>query len=87
MLTSKQRKEIQERFKIPVDAYCPGTYWIASLDGESLMPTNEELAQIRSYIEFSIRRTYREYWIDAILSKPLPACEGHNTLILRRGIL
>ncbi len=85
MLAPEQRKEIQGRFKIPVDSSCPTTYWIVSIDGESSMPTNEELAQIKSYIEFSTRRTYIEGAARLILGKPLPACPGHNTLILRKG--
>jgi len=84
MLTDTQRKHIQ-KFHIPIDVYCPGTYWIVSLDCESMMPTDEELAQIKSYIEYSVRRTYQEYWVDVILNKPLSACSGHNTLILRKG--
>lgn len=85
MLTKAQRKRIQERFHIPVDSSCPSTYWIISIDGESQMPTVQELAQLRSYCGFIVRKIYREGWANKILEMPLPYCSGHNTTIFRKG--
>ncbi len=85
MLTPEQRREIQKRFKIPVDSSHPGTCWIVSIDCESLMPIDEELAQIKSYIEFAVRKIYLEGYAERIIIKPLPVESGHNTMILRKG--
>jgi hypothetical protein len=84
-LTENQRVRIQSEFRIPVDSTWPGTYWIICLDSESEMPTDDELAQIQSYLEFVIRRTYRESFARKLLEMPLPKCGGHNATILRKG--
>jgi len=86
MLGNTDRATIQDEFKVPVDSSHPGTYWIACLDYESFLPTNLELLQIRSFIEFSTKRTYREHYQTKILEKPLASCSGHNTLIFLKGL-
>ena len=85
MLTKTQIARIQGRFRIPVDAFCPGHYWIISIDRESLIPTDQELAQLSSYREFVVLKTYRETYGRQILKMPLPFVPGHNTAIFRKG--
>jgi len=83
-LTDEERAAI-EAFKIPVDSFNPGTYWIASIDSESVMPSEAELRMIRSYIDYAIRATYNETYQARILAKPFPAEGGHVTKIFRKG--
>lgn len=83
-LTEEQTRII-EALKIPVDSFNPGTYWISSIDRESVMPTAKELWMIQSYTEYVVRRVYNQTYQDRILSKPFPAEGGHNTVIFRKG--
>jgi len=85
-LTDEQRAVI-ESYKIPVDSFNPGTYWIASLCYESSMPTEAELRMIQSYIEYAIKHTYNEHYQELIQAKPFPACGGHVTKIFRKGAM
>jgi hypothetical protein len=83
-LTAEQTTAIKA-LKIPVDSFNPGTYWIASIDRESVMPTDSELRMIRSYIDYSIQATYNLTYQERILAKPFPAEGGHVTKIFRKG--
>lgn len=85
MLNGEQRIKIQKLYRIPVDAHVPGVYWIICLDGDSAMPTPEELVQLLSYREFLVLRLYREYHAKQILSMPLPYDSGHNTTIFLKN--
>lgn len=85
-LTSREADRVQKEFKIPVDSFNPGTYWVVSLDRESFMPTRKELLQLRSYCEFVARRIYSELYARDILNVDLPRCPGHNTSIFRKGL-
>ena len=86
MLTQEQREHIQGGFKIPVDSFCPATYWIISVDSESNMPTDEELRRLRSYCEFVVGKTYGPNNKRKILEeKDLPREAGYNTTIFRKG--
>lgn len=85
-LTDAEVLSIQNEFRIPVDSLCPGTYWIVSLDRESLMPTDAELRQIVSYREFVVQGLYGDgAYGQRILAKPLPKEAGHNTTIFCKG--
>lgn len=85
-LTDAERAAI-EALKIPVDSFNPGTFWIASMDSESVMPTVAELRMIRSYIDFAIQNTYNLTYQERILAKPFPAEAGHVTKIFRKGAM
>lgn len=82
---SEQQKAHIQSFRIPVDSNYPMTYWIASISGESAMPTDEELRMIWSFIEFVVKSTYREEWQEKTFARPLPICPGHTTAVLRKG--
>lgn len=83
-LNDQERENIQ-KFKIPVDSFKPITNWIVSLDGESMLPTDEELKQIRSYCEYKIKTVYNESYATRLLNEDLPKESGHNTTIFRKG--
>ena len=76
---------IQKEFGIPVDSMFPRTYWIISLDRESRLPSDVELAQISSYCEFSTRNIYRPEYAQKIFALPLPKEAGHNTVVFKKG--
>lgn len=80
-ITPEQKDHIQKKFGIPVDSFNPGTYWIVSLDVESVMPTDEELKQIASFREYIVKKVYNQWFTEKLLSMPLPADGGHNTTI------
>jgi len=84
-LTDVEVSRIKEKFKIPVDSFNPGTYWITSLDRESFLPTDGELRQLRSYCEFEVRSYFNERYVNRILEADLPRDNGHNTTIFRKG--
>lgn len=87
MITTEQRLRIQNEFRIPVDSSHPGKYWIAALDGESSMPTDIELRQIRSFIEFIVGRVFGENYGKRILAeRPLVYCGDHNTTVFLKGL-
>ena len=87
-ITPEQKKQIQKKFKIPVDSFIPGTYWIISLDSESQMPTDEEFAQLKSFCEFKVRNWFNERYQKKILEEmALPKYAGQNTVIFRKGSL
>jgi hypothetical protein len=86
MLAEAQIALIQGRFRIPVDSFIPSQFWIISLCRESLMPTDQELAQLRSYCNFIVKKTYNEEYGRRILRMRLPYDPGHfNTIIFRKG--
>lgn len=78
-------RRIEEEFKVPVaGSLWPGLIWIAcvavgKLAGE--MPTDEEAAQVASYIDYTLATVYNEGFADQIRRLPLPLCGGHNTTI------
>ena len=84
-LSDAEMQRIQEEFRIPVDSFYPGTYWIISLDRNSHMPSDKELRQMASYREFVVRDFYNHNYAEKILAKPLPKDAGHNTMIFRKG--
>ncbi len=85
MITQEQQEHIEKSFRIPVDTSHPGTYWIISLARESIMPSDEELKQMRSHQEFSVRRTYAESYQEVVLKRKLPYDNGHNTVIFNKS--
>ncbi len=85
MITQEQQEHIEKSFRIPVDTSHPGTYWIISLARESIMPSDEELKQMRSHQEFSVRRTYAESYQEVVLKRKLPYDNGHNTVIFKKS--
>ncbi len=85
MITQEQQEYIEKNFRIPVDASLPGNYWIISLARESMKPSDEELKQMQSYQEFSIRRTYAESYQGVVLKRKLPYDPGHNTVIFKKS--
>ena len=84
-LTQEQRSHVQEKFGIPVDSSVPNTCWIVSLDVRSVMPTDEELRQIRSFCEYIVSYIYDESHQRRILANKLPMASDHNTIILHKG--
>ena len=90
MLTQDQVRYIQENFKVPVDKDLhPQQTWIASLGLESEMPTDDELHQLRSYIEFVLLRggIFQPSYGQMVIDKSLPLEQGCNTVIFRKGYL
>lgn len=85
-LSEKEAEYIQNTFRIPVDSFKPGPYWIISLDRDSFLPTDQELKQLRSYCEYKTATVYNEFWQKKLLEMPLAKCGGHNTTIFRKGI-
>lgn len=85
-LSPNEILRIQQDFRIPIDSFIPGTYWIVALDCESLMPGEKDLRQIVSYREYIVRSVYNETWQKKILEMSLPACGRHNTTVLRKGL-
>lgn len=83
-LTDEQVAKIRS-LKIPVDSFYPSTYWIASIDYDSVMPTDDELRMIWSFIEYQVKRIYNLTYQERIFAKPFPADGGHNTHIFRKG--
>ena len=71
---------------VPVDAFKPGRYWIANLDGFSALPTPSELRQLRSLIEFVCSR-YAQPRSERLAAMALPEDPGCTTYTLtnRRG--
>lgn len=57
--------------------------FIISLDSYSCLPTNQELEMLQSYLEYVIRKNYRNP--ERILNKLFPSIEGHNTVIFLKG--
>jgi hypothetical protein len=84
MLTKEQIERIQDEFRIPVDSGEFRKFWIACLHAESRMPTDLELRQIRSYIEFSVC-SWNEPVKKRVLSMSLPFYGGYHTDIFRKG--
>jgi hypothetical protein len=84
-LSETERSRIQEQFRIPVDSSHPATYWLASLDAQSLMPTEQELEQLQGFIEYKIRSWYNPTYQAKLLGMPLAKDSGHNTIIFRKG--
>lgn len=85
------RSRIQTEFRIPVDSEYPGTMWIACLASDSEVPSDPELAVLRSYIEYAVGLVYNERWCRILLGDPavpddydrnqhLARCAGHNTV-------
>ncbi len=85
MIVEEQQEYIEKNFKIPLDADCPGFHWIISLSRDSIMPSEEELRQLQSYQEFSVRRTYNRPYQETILKRHLPRDPGHNTVIFKKS--
>ena len=85
MINGERQGYIEKSFRIPVDASRPGSYWIISLARNSELPSDEELKQLRSYQEFSVRRTYAESYQEVVLKRELPYDSGHNTVIFKKS--
>lgn len=84
-IDEEQRRLIQEQYRIPVDSSHPGYYYIASLDAAGLMPTEMEMEQLQSFIEYKIRSYYNSTYQEKLMSMPLAKDSGHNTIIFRKG--
>jgi hypothetical protein len=66
---------------VPTSAAHPHEWWIAAIDVHSVGVTEEELRQLRSFIEHEVRHVYNDTWTERILSAALPKCGGHNTIV------
>jgi hypothetical protein len=84
-LSAKERGYVQQQFRVPVDSGWPQTYWIVCLDSSSLMPTEAELAQLQSFIEYKVRSFFNPTYQAKVLSAPLALDSGWNTIIFRKG--
>jgi len=83
-LTAEQCDHV-ESFGVPVVAlYVDRAYYLAGICVDSVMPTDDELRQVRSFIEFVGKRIYGAA-AKRILAMPLPADPGHNTIVLVKG--
>lgn len=69
---------------VPVNGVYGDYYWLASVDANSLPPTDAELAIIRSYIEFTATKGYNAGAAKRLLDMPLAHLAGHNGLELRK---
>lgn len=83
---SELAARIETEFKVPAEGHLwPRVYWLACVvvnpEEGWVTPTDHELRQIRSYIEFKARSFYREHFADEVLDAALPLCAGHNTVI------
>jgi hypothetical protein len=86
MNASDDKERIETLFRVPVaEQYC-GRYFIATLAPESLLPSDEELAILRSIIEFKISITYNETYIRKLMAMALPREAGHNTSTYTKGL-
>jgi hypothetical protein len=85
-LSTSERAQIQKQYRIPVDSEYPQKFWIMNLDDTSLMPTETELAQLRSYLEYKIVSWYNPSYRDKLLAMSLPYDSGRNTIILCKGV-
>ncbi len=84
-LTESEIERIQTEFKIPVGSSHPNTGWIASLYANSVMPTDLELEQIRSFTAYLIKKTYNEKHAEILGQMPLAQESWHDTTILFKG--
>jgi hypothetical protein len=86
-LTRRQAKYVQDTFRVPVDETNPKRYWVISLDRGSRMPTDGELAILRSYCEFLIHDRFNEGYARRVLARKL--CRGgggYHTTVFRKGM-
>jgi hypothetical protein len=58
---------------------------VLGLWNASDVPTEEELAKLRSFQEFKIRSYYTETWTQKMLAMNPPCDEGCNTLVFWKG--
>lgn len=86
LLTMEQVLRIERVHRIPVDDMYGPQGWHACLSTESLMPSDFELAQLRSAIEFSVRKTFKQHHTQRMLDQLLAYDPGANTLVLCKGI-
>jgi hypothetical protein len=84
-LSQEERAAIQANWRVPVESEYPQKYWIACLDSSSLMPTEAELGQLRSFIEYKVRSFFNPTYQAKILDAPLAVDSGWNTIIFRKG--
>lgn len=88
-MKTPEARRIEQEFQVPTsDSLWPQYFWIAcvvvparSYD-RHVVPTDVEIKQIRSYIEFKVTSFYREGFAQQVLEDALPICAGHNTVIL-----
>jgi len=74
-----------EAARIPVDSFNPMTYWVVCLDRESAMPTDLELRQLHSIIEFIVQDGYVSTKAErAFAAGELARDAGFNTVIFRK---
>ena len=84
-LTEEQRQHVHS-FGVPTDCFNPAKYYLICVDYESsVLPTDQELRMLKSFMEFKIRAWYNERWAEKLLAKEFPADAGVNTLIFRKG--
>lgn len=87
-LKSAEARRIESEFGVPTSgSMWPRVFWLAcvvvpeqSYD-KHVLPTDDEVRQIRSYIEFKATSFYNDTWAKKILEDALPVCGGHNTVI------
>jgi hypothetical protein len=83
MLTLGQREHLK-KYKIPVADYLTYAYYIVAIHEDSVMPTDIELDQLRSYTEFVIGHVYAEPYQKRIFEREFSGDSGHNTVILKK---
>ena len=69
---------------VPTSMTHPWEGWIVSLDVHSVGVTELELAQLRSFAEYEVRRAYYGAWAQRILLAAPFRCDGHNTVVFAR---
>jgi hypothetical protein len=94
-LAEDQVDHVEKLFRVPVDSEYPRTQWLACLVRDSELPTDDELRQLRSYIEYAVGLTYNERYQRILVGDPslpddeqtnqhLARCNGHNTAIFTK---
>lgn len=86
-MLSPDVRRIEEEFKVPCsDSLWPEFYWIACIVAgnlhEAVMPSDVEVAQVASYIDYVLSMYYTESFARQVRALPLPLCGGHNTVVL-----
>jgi hypothetical protein len=79
---------VEAEHRVPVDSLWPGVYWLACIAGpdepenQAVLPTDAEVAQVASYIDYLLVTRYREGYAAQLRALPL-ACDGAwNTVVL-----
>lgn len=89
-MNSADVARIERDFKIPcADSLWPSRYAIVTLalqhfGTEVLVPDDDELRVIASYVDYKLTTFYREGYAAEVRAQPLPFVPGHNTVVVAK---